>query len=354
MAARTGIVTRALPRTSVRRDYLELLQARDFGTFEDTVVERILGEVRKQPAEKILPVRLSAVAQKFLIRPSPQVIAGKHDGEIDFDAEAGLFVIKLCKEDASQPTSGPRTLARQRFTYAHEMAHRFCFIEESNRWVRAVDVATARLTPSAAMRERITINRIEEGVCNNIARRILIPEDFLVSKCHLNDWFRAGRECLPLILEAARSFGVSLDCLLVRLQKEVVSGRLRLAEPHCLIVVSPSRGTETRRGQMKLRISTAIIPCEIGPFNVKSIYPGIALEKFGAEVAELAESLFAMNSRRSGSIRHSIRLIGAKNRSDRSAEESFVLQGWWHLLGSNASKESSRMLLWGTLLPTGS
>jgi len=55
---------------------LELLQARDFGTFEDTVVERILGEVRKQPAEKILPVRLSAVAQKFLIRPSPQVIAG--------------------------------------------------------------------------------------------------------------------------------------------------------------------------------------------------------------------------------------------------------------------------------------
>jgi hypothetical protein len=99
---------------------------------------------------------------------------------------------------------------------------------------------------------------------------------------------------------------------------------------------------------MKLRISTAIVPCEIGPFTLKSIYPGIALEKFGVEVSEFAETLVAKNSPRSGPFRHSIRLSGTTN--DSSVQESFVLEGWWHLLRSGAGAESPRMILWGTLL----
>ena len=85
-----------------------------------------------------------------------------------------------------------------RFTYAHEVAHRFFSVKEGGKWCRARDLATSDLPLADEMKQKITLSRIEEGLRNSIARRVLIPDDQLHA-VDLRDWFGKGKEFLDVL-----------------------------------------------------------------------------------------------------------------------------------------------------------
>jgi hypothetical protein len=329
----------------VRRKYLGLLGSPDPLSFEDAVVKRIFDALNEESSRRVLPVRLSTVADRFLIRPEPEMISGNHDGQIDFDSRSGQFVIKLCRTSVS-PSVNKGGLARLRFTYAHEMAHRFFFIRHSNSWVRALDAAVAGLSASATMKERITLSRIEEGMCNNIARRLLIPDDSLISDCKISEWFDEGQAFFRLLADKAKTFGVSIDCLLVRLQKASRITEMDRRDSSFAIVIALSRGHVLRRGDLKPRIVTALMPRNIGDFQPQQVYPGFSFEKFGDEAVEAIAPLLSSGSQKCGRTRQRVTLLGKKGA--RSSKEDFLVDGWWQMLSPERA-QNPRLLLWGKL-----
>jgi len=278
------------------------------------------------------------------------MIAGNHDGQIDFDSRSGMFVIKLCRASDSPSAKKGGGLARLRFTYAHEMAHRFFFIRRSNSWIRALDAAVAGLPVSVTMKERITLNRIEEGICNNIARRLLIPDDSLISDCKISEWFNEGQAFFRLLADKAKTFGVSVDCLLVRLQKASRMAEIDWSDPSFAIVVALSRGHVLRRGDLKPRIVTALMPQTIGDFQPQQIYPGFSFEKFGNEAVEAITPLLSAGSQKCGRTQQRVTLLGKKGTG--SSKVTFLIDGWWQMLSSE-SVQSPRLLLWGKLKQVG-
>jgi hypothetical protein len=350
VAARTLLAEASEPERSVRRKYLSLLGSEDTSRFEDAVVKRIVDALSEQPSRSTLPVRLSTVANQFLVRPEPEIIAGNHDGQIDFDSRSGMFVIKLCRSTDSPPGSKGASLARLRFTYAHEMAHRFFFIQRSNLWVRALDAAVAGLPALATMKERITLNRIEEGMCNNIARRLLIPDTCLISDCKIGEWFNEGRAFFRLLADKAKTFGVSTDCLLVRLQKASRMDEIDWHDSSFAFLISLSRGHVLRRGELKPRVVTALMPRNVGDFKLRPIYPGFSFEKFGNEAVEAITQLLSGRAQPCGRTQQQVTLFGKKGTG--SPTEDFLIDGWWQMLSSD-STPSPRLLLWGKLRQAG-
>jgi hypothetical protein len=332
--------------SSGSKEYLALLGAHNLKELQDRIVNEIVRKLHEQGNREKLPVRLSIVAEHFLIRPNPEIISGSHDGEMEFDASTGKFIIKLCSSEKKQ-LSELRDLPRHRFTYAHEMAHRFFYIQKGGQWVRAIDSVTARLSTVEAMRERITLSRSEEGCCNSIARRLLMPEHLLHSECRLDEWFDEGEHLFTHISRAAKKFGVSLHCLLVQLQQEVQNGRMPLLSSRCLFLVEQSTGTILRRSQAKLRITTAIMPGRIGPFASKTPYPGMEWEKFGAEALCDVRTLLGGQSAARGSIFEHLRLPGI--RDGKEMVQDAELCGWWRLLNSKSSDKPRKLILWGNL-----
>jgi hypothetical protein len=350
VAARTLLAPEPDSERSVRRKYLGLLGSPDPSSFEDDVVKRIFDALNEGSSRRILPIRLSTVADRFLIRPKPEMISGNHDGQIDFDSQSGQFVIKLCRTGDSPSVNKGGGLARLRFTYAHEMAHRFFFIQHSNSWIRALDAAVAGLTVSATMKERITLNRIEEGMCNNIARRLLIPDDSLISDCKIREWFNEGQAFFRFLADEAKTFGVSIDCLLVRLQKASRTTEMVWRDSSFAIVIALSRGHVLRRGDLKPRIVTALMPQNIGDFQPQQIYPGFSFEKFGDEAVEAIASLLSSGSQKCGRTRQRVTLLGKKGA--KSSKEDFFVDGWWQMLSPERA-QSPRLLLWGKLKQVG-
>lgn len=334
------------------KKYLALLGADNLKALQDRIVNEIVMKLHEQGKGEQLPVRLSGVAEYFLIRPHPEIILGNHDGEMEFDAGIGKFIIKLCSNEQTQLRELP-DLPRHRFTYAHEMAHRFFYVRQDGQWVRAIDSAISQLSTAEAMRERITLSRFEEGCCNSIARRLLMPEHLLHSECRFDEWFEEGEHLFTRVSKAAEKFGVSLHCLLVRLQQEVQTGRMPLLSSRCLFLVEQSTGTILRRSQTKLRITTAIMPGRIGDFVSKVPYPGMEWERFGHEALCFAESLRDRQDISRGCIFEHLKLPGIRNET--AVVQDIELRGWWRLLNFKSNNQTRKLLLWGNLrLPPGS
>ena len=316
------------PRTeSFRKKYLKLLGAGSPKDLEEQIVRTVVRALRGGP-KSTLPVRLSRVARQFKIRPRPESIPGAHDGEITFEAPPGEFVIKLCAEDGGV-RSDPSVEARMRFTYAHEFAHRFFYVESGETWERALNVVTKDLEIVEQMRHRITLRNTEEGLCNRIARRLLIPDDFLAENYSTGIWFALGEAFFTQLSAVARSLGVSRDCLLVWLQD--------VAEKtsNCALIVGYSKGPITQRGASKLRIISGLFPSPVGSGSFREFYPGAEWANFGEPASN-----FVTGRLQAGRPVSSTAIIELRSRQ---AKGSLVLKGWFQIISPQS------MLIWGEL-----
>jgi hypothetical protein len=314
--------------------YLRLLGAPDVKALEDQIVDTILGAVRQRHSDRRLPVRLSSVANDFCISPIPHLAHGAHDGQLEYEERIGRFVITLCTPFPDRPLHEQPNRARMRFTYAHEVAHRFFFVNERGKWSRARDLATSNLPLAEEMKQKITLSRIEEGLCNSIARRVLIP-DVELGGVDLRDWFGKGKEFINLLTATARKFGVSRDCLLVRLQRNRVSGS------HAAFLVSRSRGTVHKKGALSLRIATWLCSQDGVSVGMQRLRPGFEWSNFGRTASEFVESWMHNRSESEGSFEIPLEF---------TREESRNFRGWCCVLNTTAaSAEAARILLWGEL-----
>ena len=314
--------------------YLRLLGAPDVKALEDRVVDTILGAVRQRDSDRKLPVRLSLVANDFCISPVPHLTNGAHDGQLDYEEQSGRFVITLCTPFPDRPLNAQPNRSRMRFTYAHEVAHRFFFVNECGKWARARDLATSNLPVAEEMKQRITLSRIEEGLCNSIARRVLIP-DVELGGVDLRDWFGKGKEFVHLLTATARKFGVSRDCLLVRLQRNRIRGS------YAAFLISRSRGTVHNKGALSLRIATWLCSQDGGGIGMQRLRPGFEWSNFGRTSSEFVESRMQSCSECEGSFEIPLEVARGETRSFR---------GWWCLLNTARDRtEASRILLWGEL-----
>jgi hypothetical protein len=319
---------------SPQKKYLRLLGAPNVKALEDRIVETLLGAVRERDAGQRLPVRLSSVAKRFSIAPRPQLAHGAHDGQLEYEERSGRFVITLCTPFPERPFREQPNRTRMRFTYAHEVAHRFFFVPESGRWRRARDLATSNLPITEEMKQTITLSRIEEGLCNSIARRVLIP-DVELDEVNLDEWFSKGKDFVHLLTATARQFGVSRDCLLVRLQRN------RVNAPHVVFLIGRSRGTVHKKGVYNLRLVTWLCSTKAETFGRQRFYPGFEWSNFGQTAFEFVESCIQNHCGSEGSFEIPLEVGGEGRRT---------LRGWWSLLNAVPSQvESSRILLWGDL-----
>lgn len=327
-----------MPETAQER-YLKLLKTTSLNSMEDQIVEQLLSTMSKTPGADRIPIRVSKIVHHFSIDPRPRLMRGPHQGEIEFDSMLGMFVITLCTETPQRPFRELAAQTRLRFTYAHEVAHRFFFLPESNRWNRARDLATASLPLPEKIKERVTLGKIEEGICNNVARRVLVPDKHLDEECPLDAWFNSGKGFFSFLSKAAKDFGVSRDCLLVRLQKKNAKSA---SASRFALIVGQSVGTMAKRSAYKLRILSGIFPTLPNETRPTQLFPGL-------ELSHLGEALFQFVSERLEGGYAVTRAIDVPVTLERQSIGPIRLKGWCRLINETNPNQSGRILLWGSL-----
>jgi Zn-dependent peptidase ImmA (M78 family) len=326
---------------SAEQKYLGILNASSIKELEDKIVASLNSALLEVSSDSTIPVRLSMVADRFQVKPEPKLVRGQYDGELEFDAVDGRFVITLCTDHPELPLFRLPHQTRLRFTYAHELAHRFFYVRAGVSWLRARDIATQTLRLADQMEQRITLGRLEERLCNKIAARVLIPDRYISAGCDLATWFSDSRQFYLRLSSEAKSLGVSRDCLLIRLRETASRSRMG---PHVAFIVGKSAGPINKRAAFTMRVLTTLSPAEIDGHKV-SVYPGMEVEKLGETAAKIFCNLVGTSSEQEGRVQVPI-WLGHRKKSMAN------LDGCWRVLSAQnrvSSSRDARILLWGRL-----
>jgi hypothetical protein len=330
--------------------YLELLGVRTRAAYETDVVQRVLSGVDRRSG-RTLPIRLSMVAQDFLIDPLPEIEPSVRDGCLEFDKTKGKFVIKLGRNSRKREL-GPRDmlyeglnpllLRRERFTYAHEFAHRFFFVEEGGTWRRAADIAVAGLTGADHFDASARLYRSEERSCNNIARRLLVPDDGLRNLtnalCPRGDFLLFSHE----LKEYANTFAISHDCMFVTLRRASDERQIAVRSGFAALLISYSdQMGEYERGRREFRIQSAIIS-EDNAVKSRAMYPGRRVASLSPDLLNLLRERAIHDS--GGPLDVGLQIPQVTN----TPRHSPRLMGWWRILGRKGALPD-RLLAWGSI-----
>ena len=180
-----------LKARSFTSKYLRLFHAPDVCVLQDRVVGEI-NEALTRSNALVVPISLSRVVRQFAINPTPLYVDQINPGCLRYEPSVKEFRIILDRRLQTDTESllfneeeGLRI--RQRFTYAHEVAHRFFFCATPAGWKRAIEMIAEAEPSQRALGVYRILNRVEERLCNRIAGRILIPDGHLVLLCYKGD-----------------------------------------------------------------------------------------------------------------------------------------------------------------------
>ena len=349
-------------RLTPQRRYLELLEASSIAALEERIVSDIQSAVVTKSGDE-LPVRLSRIAQLFGIDPKPVFDTKIPHGQISYDADAENFVIRLglsefeqthkhrpdtLYEEVVSTQDDPIMTRRLRFTYAHELAHRFLFVRQNDVWVRTVEAACRAKRATAVAAEIRRLKTVEEQLCDRIAGRLLVPLDHL--KGHLEKRFATGGsiDFADTIEQLADKFIVTRECMLVQIQRALRKNVLSSPEEFCAFLIRESRTKGTGSiGYKKLRIEVSIMPSRIQDDDVSPWFPGIAVEELGKEFLEFVQSIQGSPDRVSGDIHLPLKIL--KKTASKNEERKAFLNGWWRSSNRKTHHSSAPILIWGKL-----
>lgn len=343
--------------TSPRRVYLDILGFQSTDELANHITLAIREAIRDQRGD-IIPVAVSAAAHAFGIRPEPTFGEPAREGAIQFDAREDKFVIRI--NQSRPPNTIPRAfdyddeispelslLYRSRFTYAHEFAHRFFFVQADSAWRRALDIATQDLDEDKRRVAFRNLYNYEEMLCNRIAGDVLVPEAHLL---------RILGNCLGEIdglhldlRKASYAFRVSQECLLVRIKRAVLDSQMSCPPNLCILLITRSdrKGGESR-ARRDLRIRESIMPAQMSGVSVKKLFTGLALRNLGHEALSASEAAVASKP---GSYPSPVNLTIDLASSDGSGVIKTRLTGWIRCLysGHEGRSAAEGLLLWGLL-----
>lgn len=295
---------------------------------------------------------MSEITSQFLINPQPEIAVGSDGGSIAFNYRDKRFLIKLFTEDPHR--SGAFTKSdlsnRLRFNYAHEVAHRFFFVPEDDVWVRAIHKVVKSEDGSDRIRALRALTDVEEGICNNIARRVLIPDDILlntISPSLISDLDANHQGFIQTLDRTSKELLVSKECLLVRLRHGVASGIIKTPPCFALFVVQNSGSKKTIPTSGTIKIRVPMLPRTVFDIRVKPAFPGMELKVFGRSADQIVRQLI-YDYKQTGAVKLPLRLPRPKD--EMSSQPALVnLRGWWYKLPQAAKSTESRMIVWGSL-----
>jgi hypothetical protein len=309
------------------------------------------------------PIKLSKVASQFSINPTPIFDTSVSEGRLTYSKDERQFLITLgappliAKKrpsadqlfDGKSTRDDPSMTRRLRFTYAHELAHRFCFVERTGSWIRALDLAVERKQPAAKLNDLLRLSKNEERLCNRVAGRLLVPDELLAD--HLGE---ASRGCehdivaafYKVVDRAAARFAVTFDCMFVQLQRAFDRRIITLPDGFCAILVGEtSKIGSDHLADRRPRVRVALLPKILGKSRLEALFPGLATDKLGDDVRALVSKV-AAGEDTCGNVDCSLLLRTSERKY---SELTPRLRGWWHLIGGKKRPESIRILLWGLL-----
>lgn len=330
-----------MSKLKIRREYLNLLGEPSKADLEQKIVRTVRVALdacgRSRP-----PIRLSAVAEQFKIRPSPEIVRKNQTSTIEFDEESGQFRIYL-----NPSVVGPRTETDSqvgshrnlRFTYAHEFAHRFLFVESRERWERALRLVVAARPSFERLSAARTLSILEERLCNRAAGRLLAPEEELVACITgtLDAYAREDASAIwPAIDAIADRFQISSWCAVRRLADVRATGALeRLGPSFCFMLIGISSGKGLAgKSRSDIRVIDLIWPDIVGGRQIRPPFPGLALSNLSVELTKAVGDILATSTPLKGSIECPILIEdeqegGAGRRSRRRALLKGAWREWW-------------------------
>jgi Zn-dependent peptidase ImmA (M78 family) len=322
---------------SITGQYVHTLGASEVSELRQRITRTLKAAIDEEQADR-LPVKLSDIAARFDINPAPRWDASIRDGRLLFDDNLQRFVVLLGKR--GNPSA---TAFRWRFTYAHEVAHRFFFIRRAKQWERAADVVSEKLAGAERVRAQRILYRLEEDLCDQIAGDLLVPQEPLLEALSEEIARPAAASQFAVRLDTlSKVFAVSRECVLVQLKRALAKSAIETALCAMVCEISSMRGEVRSIPIGRARIP--MFPRTLAGSSISAKHSGLALRSLGEALEDFFRSIATSGSTtsRDKRIRVPLRLetIGSESRK---TETSCVLDGWWSRL------DSKRVLIWGEL-----
>lgn len=321
-------------QSSVLQKYLGVLNVNSLRTLE----ENIIASVMEATGHVHAPVRLAPHVSKFLINPRPIYSAAVENGRLEYDPHSKRFNIVLRKVDGvtakDEPASG-----RLRFTYAHEVGHRFCFVDRNGEWQRAVQIVISNLGGAARIRALRSLTMFEERLCNDVAARLLIPDEMLKQMLEPLVHSQFQPSLADVIVNIASTFHVTRQCAIVRLQKAIRRGIVHMVDGFCAFLLVC--GSEAGFGGPKPIVKTSIFPRLLEGKKVQSVFPGGDIGRFGGDLCVTAKGFI---EHREGVFESSI-TVHMEDSLRNLVPIQRTLSGSWTTIGRKGFSEGGSVLL---------
>ena len=330
--------------SSVRSLYLRTLGFESRQGIEHDVTNRLANAIREKRGDS-LPVRLSGTLEDFLIDSQPRWNDAIPHGRLEFDESTKRFVVYLGAQWRTGATTGleEEGCGRLRFTYAHEVAHRFFFVERNGCWKRALDIVADSVSPSEAFRARRVLSDLEESLCNSIAARVLIPGDKLAELCATRAGFTSDTQGLFCtgVTTVARLFAVTRKCFLVRLRKAIDKEEIHLGGSFCALLCGISNEKGPSRSHRRMRVTVPIVPSRLGGYQLPRKFNGISVRTFGEPLHDLCAKALT-GGPANGRVEVPLRLRRVVENKQESDFNAWMTGNWRRL-------KSGEVLVWGRL-----
>ncbi len=331
-------MAKQVAKSSALQEYLRVLDVGSLRILEEQIIASIMRVADPVKA----PVRLARHVSRFLINPRPIYSATVENGRLEYDSSSQRFNILLRAGKGPGSHDDPPT-ARLRFTYAHEVGHRFCFVHHNGDWKRAIQIVVSKLSGATRVRSLRTLTMLEERLCNDVAARLLMP-DMLLTRVVETAASDSGQSSLSdIVLSVSRTFHVTNQCAMVRLEKAVRRGVLHPADGLCVFLLGwrPEHGRLNR----KPSVLTSIIPRLLDGSKVRGSFPGADFKTFGGDLERLA---YEFLNAREGVIESSITLhVGGGHSQWVPIRKDF--SGKWDTITRRGLGDGGSVLVWGRI-----
>jgi hypothetical protein len=221
-----------------------------------------------------------------------------------------------------------------RFSYAHEFAHRFFYLERDGVPQRAISLVVEQLPADERILAIRHLSTLEERLCNDVASRLLLPRphcDAMIGDT-LARHSDSEHVFWEVLQDVARHFQVSWWCALRRLARlRPLELSARVGGSFAFLLIGRSTAKGAQRSLARVRVLDYWWPTLIDGVRIRNVFPGIEIENLGVEAKQCLSAL--LDAGDSDEIAGPISFpIDIRQRVGRWRDGELVqgrFEGWW-------------------------
>jgi hypothetical protein len=303
------------------------------------------------------------------IDPLPRFSGDTQEGTLEYSRRARRFIITLGRQYRTSVQASRRLLTtdaeldsptdkeliyRARFTYAHEVAHRFFFVQSPPHWERALGLAAETTSTPSSARSFQKLHNQEEEICNRVASDVLLPTD--LAEAHLAGASPFSEDPIATIAHLrslSGRFFVSMPVALVRVARLIRQGRVSVPDGFAFLLVSQDDRVGSLYGRLALRARISFVPERVDGQRIRHVFPGFEVRSLGSDFANLIERASAQSrGSRFGGLDTTVLLPSIGGGGTPPLTTRFRAL-WCAIDRLSKSSRRSRVLVWGRLGDSG-